>query len=198
MAIYEIYKPALNLPFIEMSRAQARQYFDHFVGEIPRRIRMLEEQVRLDSGFEQWKADGSDVSVAGLWVWLKERARRQELTDADRQYLRDSNPGPLGEWLAQTYVNLSPETYSYCIDAGMYLGEVVRQRHPEVLWQIGPKPKRGVYYNRPVIATPDGLFIWDTLQTVLGNVQLFFIQDGRDRDLLTDLKDIEDRVRKRR
>lgn len=196
---YTLFTSPVGFDFYKMSRAEARQYFGHFVAQIPIRIAMLEGEVRRTPGFQSWTADGSDMSVAGLGVWLAETACPHEMTEEDYEALGESNPGPLRKVMHEIYpVDLTPETYSHCIDAGMYIGEILRQRHSDVRWEIGPsRPRRGVNYNRPVVATPDGEFRWDPAALVYG-VVLTFVQLGHSFDLLSDLKDLEDRVRGRR
>ncbi len=196
---YSLVTSPVGFDFDTMSRAEARQYFDHFVSQIPTRIRMLEEEMRQTPGFESWAADGSDMSVAGLGIWLAETACPREMTEEDYEALRGANPGPLSKVMRQIYpVDLTPETYSLCIDAGMYFGEVLRERHSDVGWRLGPtRPRRGANYNRPTVATLDGEFMWDPASLVFGTV-LTFVQLGQTFDLLADLKDLENRVRKRR
>jgi hypothetical protein len=160
LMMYTLFTSPVGFDFDTMSRAEARQYFEHFIEQIPVRIAMLEQRIRQTPGFESWAADGSDMSVAGLGLWLAETASPREMTEEDYEALRESNPGPLSKVMREIYpVDLTAETYSYCIDAGMYFGEALRQRHSDISWEIGPtRPRRGVNYNRPVVATPDGEF----------------------------------------
>lgn len=196
--IYTLFEIPFGRDFRDLPRNEARQFFDRFVAQIPTRIRMLEAEVRRTRGFESWNADAGDPSIAALSLWLAILARSRKLTAEELAYLKESVTGPLRSIVAQLYpLDLTPETYSYCIDAAMYVGETIRQRHPEVAWRLGPEPKRGQFYNRPVLMTQDKLFIEDPIDWVKSMVY-HFVADGRTLDLPRFVADLENRIRKRR
>lgn len=197
MSQYEVFSSPTGFDFVGMTGSQAKRHFEHYLAHIPGRIRLLQEEIRRSPGFELWSADNSDLSVAGLSMWLKEHARGREVADDELAQARASIKGPLRDVLPESTVTMTPRTWSYCVDSAMYVGEVLRRRLPEVAWQIGPKPKRGLYYNRPVLATADGQFMWDVDWSISAFVQEY-VQAARPFDLLEFLRDLENRVRKRR
>jgi hypothetical protein len=195
---YSLYTSPVGFDFISMSRAEAMQYFDHYIEQIPDRIRLLQREIRSSSGFEAWTADSGEVSIAGLGVWLAEVAEPRELTEEDKAAMRASTEGPLRQVVEQIYpVDMSARTYSYCMDAGMYFAETLRKRQPELAWKIGPKPKRGLSYNRPVVATPDNLYSLEPFWRISAQL-LTFVQFGHKFDLLASLHNAEYKIRKRR
>ncbi|MBX3323871.1 MAG: hypothetical protein KF757_12875 [Phycisphaeraceae bacterium] len=174
------------------------------MNQMPERIQMLSLEVRETSGFEAWIPDGSEQSVLGLGLWLKDQAKARELTEEDRQQIGIIDDNPLNEWIARTHIEMSAKTYSYSIDSGMYFGEIIRTRHPATAWRIGSKPKRGVNYNRPVVATEDDYFIIDPVGWIANSLHGYLLYrhgvpgyaSARNFDLLRDLHERERHIQR--
>lgn len=168
MTDYELFTSPVRFDYDNMTRLQARKFLEHFVAQIPTRLAMLEAEVGRSVGFGEWRADGSEASLEELSRWLENRAERYELTSGELEILRQSISGPLRDVIPEMHVELTPLNYSYARDTAAYLGEIIRRGNPEVQWQVGPKPKRSLYYNRPVLATPEHRFMEDPFWTVTG------------------------------
>lgn len=183
-----------------MTRSQARQFFDHFSAQIPERLAMLQRKLSEDVSFSSWRADGSVTSLRDLSHWLEQQTERHDLSEEEQIAVRKSVSGPLRDVLPAMHVELNPLNYSYSRDVASYLGEVVRQRNPDVQWQLGPaKPRNSLCYNRPLLATPEHVFMEDPFWTVTSYMIEHARTHGRKRsDLLAIAVEWESRISNRR
>lgn len=139
--------------FNEMTRKEARAHFEWYLSQIPVRIPTLEKAICLSGDkYHSWKADLSSDSLLLLGEWFAENIticppdenyikKWQEKVEALPPRFRKLVPPP-------TYV-LTGRTCSLIIDAGMYLGEVLRKRLPYLKWQLWTR--KASFYNKPVL-----------------------------------------------
>lgn len=149
MGQYEPFTPPFELDFIASTARQAQRYFEYYVSQIPHRVEMLQDDARRTPGFEQWSPYLSDLSIVGLALWLKERGRGREVTDEEPARVRVSIQGPLRDVLPESRITMTPTTWSYCVEAAMYIGGALRSRSPEVSWRIGPSSNAALTTTGP-------------------------------------------------
>jgi len=122
---YEIYHPGVSAPLQTLPRAEARQAYERLMQAKPARIGMLRQLLKAN-GVE---LDSSDAAIQDLNDWFYVNVE----PDPD-------NPG-----------RLLPDWYSIANDIGLFLGDVMIERHPNLLWEFFAWGMKNVSYQRPVI-----------------------------------------------
>jgi hypothetical protein len=124
---YEITDPGfVEGPVREADRESAELHFVGLMELREERKRELAKLVRHSGGFE---LDGSDESIRRLSRWFCEHVD-PDPDDPDRL---------VAEW------------YSVARDIGLWLGDLLIERHPHLEWRLYVWDKRGPSYQRPVI-----------------------------------------------
>jgi hypothetical protein len=157
-------------PFDQMTKKEAKQYFDWYVGQMDVRIGLL-KGIYKDSGGEG-ELDETPESLTPLWNWFTKRVRARPMTERDFDYEREqarlvaaaarSKGAQVSEAqikVAEQFfveqakhsgVRLSEETEALCVDVAFYLVKALMNNYPTVHWRIGTG-KRYVYYNQPIL-----------------------------------------------
>lgn len=126
--LYPLFIPPFRFADIEkMSRKEARSAFEWFVAESPKRIALLTDAVRRDTGIS---LDFSEESLVPLWKWAT-------------PYFTPRNTPPCGISLEETGMKRSPSNEglhivgnSVTFDIGYYLAEVMMRRSPMIKWTL--------------------------------------------------------------
>ena len=122
---YETYDPGVSQPLSTLPRSDARRAFNHCMETKPGRVAMLSRLLRAN-GVELTSADSS-IQDLNEWFFASVEA------DPDQ-------PG-----------RLLPIWYSVCHDVGLFLGDVMIERHPNLRWEFFTWGKRDVAFHRHVI-----------------------------------------------
>lgn len=83
--------------------------------------------------------------------------------------------------------DLDDQSYSLCVDVGMYLGEAWRRDIPGLDWSVVTKPKSSVDLHQPVIQSLGGKFHLNPRR--LAYVFALKIADGKPAEDLGDYYD---------
>lgn len=125
---YQIFDPCVHGPLHQLERGRAAEAFDWFMLNIPVRLSELSKLVAVDGVV----LDYSEDSVAKLHDWFFDVANEER---------QAGNVSP------------SPELFSVCNDIGVYVSEyVIRTTRSAVTWQFYTADKKGLSYQRPVLA----------------------------------------------
>jgi hypothetical protein len=144
---YEIFDPGpeVNRPHAELPRRDARRAFNRLMAEKERRKAELRKLVAAN-GIE---LDGSDGSIDRLEAWFRASVEGSS-DEADR---------------------LKPIWYAVVNDIGLFLGDEVIRRAPNVGWVLNTFGRTNLSYHRAVLAgfnTPAKNFTVDP-ELVVGN-----------------------------
>jgi len=125
---------------------EARDYFDWFVEVVPKRCTELKE-VAADIANE---LDYSPQSLRSLGHWFSSAitARKKSGEEVNRELAGLSERARemgVDDW------TVSGESFSLCVDVGIYLGEVFKKQHSHLDWSLCTRPKSDVSYNQPVL-----------------------------------------------
>lgn len=144
-------------PFSEMNKKEAQRYFDWYTGEIPERMKILDELT------EDWVTlDYTKESLIDLFSWylkvitigeMSEEeigARLEEYSQYPQHIYHD-----MKEELLKYPVELEKIDYAIAMDIGIYYGETIRRNYPQVKWTYFTKPKSYVFLNKPVLYFKD-------------------------------------------
>src|SRR5207302_457887 len=107
---YEIYDPGAFGPLNTLPRAEARQAFDRLMRAKPARIDMLRRLLKANAV----RLDGTDAAIQDLNDWFYVNVEPDP-----------RNPG-----------RLLPDWYSVVSDIGLFLGDVLIERHPNLRWEF--------------------------------------------------------------
>ena len=126
--LHELFTPPFRLADLEkMSKKEARAAFDWFVAESPKRIALLSDAVKRDTGIV---LDYSEDSLVPLWEWAV-------------PYFTRRNSPPCGITLEDTRMkpaasNEGLHIVGLCltIDIGYYLAEVIMRLRSGVQWRL--------------------------------------------------------------
>lgn len=122
---YELYELGFVGPFQDLPRVEARAEFARIMAAKGQRIEMLRGLLK-SNGVEL--APGAD-GIQNLNDWFRHNVEHDPAR-AD---------------------GLLPEWYSVSFDIGLFLGEVLIGRHPNLHWEYFTWGKKNVSYQRPVI-----------------------------------------------
>jgi hypothetical protein len=134
--------------FKEMSKVEAKQYFDWFVSLSEERCEILRSAIEAASGKAPW-FDYSRDSLVPLAKWAAPHFGVRPLTPEEREQYTSTAP----RWYQESYEEpreLNSGTKTLVLDIGFYFAEVFMKAHPALHWDLWFK-KAGPF-NRPYIA----------------------------------------------
>ena len=144
---YSIIQPPFTLKFRQMSEQELKDYYQWFLGMIPKRICELEGAVTATPRFETWSPDLSAVSLDALGVWFAENVETRQRTSEEVDKIQGlstlKTDSPEEE--------LTNKTFSLSLDIGMYLSQVLVNNYPNIKWHQPLDDKKFVYFGQPVL-----------------------------------------------
>ena len=150
---YEIVDTPFPLRFWDWSPSQAKEFFEWFVTNIPTRLAILTRTLnvaRSRGGADSLRLDESPASFVALGRWLADNASERPVTVAEMlHYERLPEMESIG--IPDPTTVDDAKTLSLCFDAGIYLAETLRHRHPHLSWTYVREPKNAFDYNCPVL-----------------------------------------------
>jgi hypothetical protein len=125
-ADYQVFDPRVCVPWRELPRKQAREIFNRVMSEKPDRIRQLKRLLH------RHNVDllGTDEGIDALEQWFITEVQ----PDSDR-------PDRLVNWW-----------YGVAFDIGLFIGDTLIERAPNLHWELFTGGRTFPYYQNPVIA----------------------------------------------
>ena len=142
--------PIPPYPLYEMSKDEARQFFDWFQNQIPYRCEQLLRVVKSSKGFSSWKNDLSRESLVPLAHWFADNVKLRKKTQSEVDEIYNSAP----DWFRHVEVDdwtLTDRTYSYAFDLGIYFGEALKYSIGNVEWILKTNSPTSVDYHLPIL-----------------------------------------------
>ncbi len=152
MSEYPLYHPPTgDRALAELTKAEAREHFEWFVRQGPERLRLLLSEAERD-GVAPRELDYSRESLRPLWRWLRTKMEAAPLKGKFAEERMASLPAWFPEKEKEgALIELTFPSMAMILDAGFYVAEVFRRRHPEaVRWSLWLK-KNGPF-NQPYLA----------------------------------------------
>lgn len=147
--------------FVSMSKAEAKEYLEQFLREMPSALERLRSQSSVTGGPE---LDGSVASLDELWAWALPRFQWREgyvppalgqpgaRISADQLEPADDLPSWFHHPSAAGYARYSVETIWLVDGLARYLGELVVANVPGAGWRVGNARRKGyLFQNQPVV-----------------------------------------------
>ena len=169
------------IPFEDMKKKQAEQYFVWYIDTIEQRIQNLEKYINLTG--THMVLDKTPNSLIELWDWFSNHI---EVCTKDEQELMlelAMRPNWIKAHIMSDRRKLSLNTIMIAVDISAYFGEVFIKNNPNIYWGYLSKPKKLHGVNRPRLLGFAGdmsvyvygrveMCIWKTIETV-DNMHLF-------------------------
>lgn len=169
------------IPFEDMKKKQAEQYFVWYIDTIEQRIQNLEKYINLTG--THMVLDKTPNSLIELWDWFSNHI---EVCTKDEQELMlelAMRPNWIKAHIMSDRRKLSLNTIMIAVDISAYFGEVFIKNNPNIYWGYLSKPKKLYGVNRPRLLGVAGdmsvyvygrveVCIWKTIETV-DNMHLF-------------------------
>lgn len=169
------------IPFEDMKKKQAEQYFVWYIDTIEQRIQNLEKYINLTG--THMVLDKTPNSLIELWDWFSNHI---EVCTKDEQELMlelAMRPNWIKAHIMSDRRKLSLNTIMIAVDISAYFGEVFIKNNPNIYWGYLSKPKKLHGVNRPRLLGVAGdmsvyvygrveVCIWKTIETV-DNMHLF-------------------------
>jgi|SRR5882672_2603105 len=142
-APYHPIQPPFERQLTELSKKELREHNQWFHQVLPSRIQELARVVASSPGFETWLPDFTPDSLNALGDWFAAQVDRRPRTQEEN----DAIP----TWVGAPSWELTPRTFSFSADVGMYLCQVFVQNHPSLTWAQPMGSKRFIDYGHPVL-----------------------------------------------
>lgn len=146
MKFSNCYNPASEF-FSSMKNSDLREFYDDFMLNLPYCIEELMQMIHSTSEFSGWVADFSAESLSGLGSWLERTATKRDFTEKEI----DALGGRFSNDDGTSFLDLSEETKTAAIYAGMYYGQVALKNNTRLRWELQLGSRRLADYGQPVI-----------------------------------------------
>ncbi len=142
--------PIPPYPLADMSRDDARDFFDWFMKQIPYRCEQLLRVVKSSKGFSSWTNDLSRASLPSLANWFAGNVKIRDKTQSEIDEIYNSAP----VWFRQVELEdwtLTNRTYSYAFDISIYFGEALKHTIGDIDWRLKTNSPSSVDYHLPIL-----------------------------------------------
>lgn len=126
---FEDFPDDLNLR--QYSVKELKTYAKGFLAEKEDRLEGLIERVSSDLDIDRSMLDFSDQSLAILTLWFNSKIEFVKLTQEEYDIKRASFP----EYIKIDDVKYSQDTFSLIYEVGMYFGETIIHKYPQLKWE---------------------------------------------------------------
>ncbi|MCR2803636.1 hypothetical protein [Paenibacillus soyae] len=145
--------PFEHRPFAEMSKEEAKRFFDWYVEQIPSRMKLLSLAFQMTGGGDRDQLDFSPASLKALWEWFLKQIewspKPKEVFDAEYEKANGFIKRKMLSRKVYQY-ELSTGSLAIGMDIAMYLGEVFVRNHEALSWGYSIA-ERFADRNQPII-----------------------------------------------
>ena len=150
MTGYPIMEPPFEfVPFEEMKKKQAEQYFNWYMTQIEDRIKQLNEFINLEN--KKLVLDKTPESLIDLWEWFQEHIEYEDKTEEEINKSCEGQPEWFQEILRHSTKKITLLTMALAEDISIYFSETTIHNHPQVRWGYLMKPKKLDGVNQPIL-----------------------------------------------
>lgn len=139
--------PFVTVPFEEMKKKQAEQYYRWYVDTLDERVCRLQKHI-METG-NTLVLDKTPESLIGLWEWFEPRIELSQKTDLELEDEAKGFSERMRYHVMENSKKLSVETVTIAWDIAAYFGEVVIVNNPQIRWGYLSTPKKLNGVNRP-------------------------------------------------
>ncbi len=168
--------PFVSVPFTDMKKKQAEQYFIWYMLEKEKRIKQLEQYVNQDS--QRVILDKSPESLITLWEWFEDKIEWEKRSEEEMQEELLGNPELIRNILWKNTKRLTVLTMALVEDIAIYFSDTMIFNNPTVYWGYRIKPKKLDGVNQPIMLGFKG----DICVNPRGLVELCILRSSRNRN----------------
>lgn len=147
MSYKEMIIPFMVVPFEEMKKKQAEQYYRWYMDTLDERICRLQKHIT-ETG-NMLVLDKTPESLIGLWEWFEPRIELCQKTDLELEDEVNGASERMRYHVLENTKKLSVETVTIAWDIAAYFGEVIIVNNPQIRWGYLTTPKKLHGVNRP-------------------------------------------------
>lgn len=147
--------PPIDKPYTELTKIEAKMYFEWYMSHIDERTEYLRTIVAEDLSISIDKLDFSVLSLKLIWKWFL------SVVEVRKVSFKELTHGlwPFSDKIAIDHQHLFHEpqirlgTFSYFVlrDIGMYVGKMFVINYPALQWTFKTKPKNYISVNEPLL-----------------------------------------------
>ena len=142
---YEILVPPVALDYDHWTRAQAETYMQWYADHVQERAAYVS---KIAFG-KPVQGKIAPESLLDLWKWFYKTAEIEKVPEEIIRQEREMY-AQFGESFVSK-IQFTVRTEYILRDIAMYMSAVFLTNHPTLYWDIVTKPKRDVFYNKPVL-----------------------------------------------
>lgn len=149
--------PPINKPFEELSKEEAKAYFDWFIGHVDERSEYIRQKVSEGLNVPINSLDFSLESLIYIWRWFLEIAELQKTPRAVLREIRRELKAAgeskefIKDVLRERSVELSIFSRYVIRDIGMYVGKMFVSNFPSLRWDYHTNTSKDSFANMPQI-----------------------------------------------
>lgn len=141
--------PFVLIPFEDMKKKQAEQYFQWYISEIKNRIVQLNQFIKHETN--NILLDKTPEALIDLWEWFENHIEFKEKTEEEIKKELNGQPEWFRDILLKNTKILTILTMALAEDIAIYFSETMIFNHPEVQWGYRMKPKKLDGVNQPIL-----------------------------------------------
>ena len=137
----------LTYNFTTIDKKDVKLYAKCFWEAKDDRLKKLIDNVASDCNINPSELDFSEESLEVLHKWLVNHVECVKLTKEEYEWKREHIPDyiDISDW------RFSYDTFSNIIDVGLFLGEVMIHKHPDLKWEQCLNGKKNIDYGQMII-----------------------------------------------
>jgi hypothetical protein len=145
--------PSIGKPFEfnnfdNLTKKQAKEYFEWYIGKIDERMNLLENYIKTTDD-SNVVFDYSVESLITVWKWYENNISFEKRPEEEYRKEVESRPYWMKEFISEE--EMSVETTRFAMDVAIYFAQVFIKHNPSVHWGYFTKPKSKFSVNRPVL-----------------------------------------------
>ena len=180
--VYQMQVPPFEIEtFEKLSAKQAKDIFHWYIGEIPFRLKQLQEYLDTETNNSIMLTKEIDT-LSPLWKWFCNTIQTREKTAAEIQEELLNTPEWLHPVVRSKKEKPTYETLAVAMDIAIYFAEVIIHHNPCIQWGYFTRPKSRVSVNEPtLVGFSDGMDLNPRL--IVNNLLLKHIRTQETKDL---------------
>ena len=142
-----ILEDIINYDFVAIDKKDVKSYAKCFWAEKDERLNKFIDNVASDCNINPSELDFSEGSLEVLDRWLVNHVECVKLSKEEYEWKRERIPDyiDINDW------RFSDGTFSNIINVGLYLGEVMIHKHPNLKWEQCLNGKKNINYGLMII-----------------------------------------------
>ncbi|MDD4295467.1 MAG: hypothetical protein PHC69_00725 [Ruminiclostridium sp.] len=141
--------PFMLIPFYEMNKKQAEQYFQWFMLEKENRIHQLEQYAK--QSVDSILLDKTPESLVDLWEWFEEHIEWEDKSEQEIEDELKGRPDWMKPHILADTKKMTVLTLALGMDISIYFGETLICNNPSIYWGYRRSPKKLDGVNRPIL-----------------------------------------------